>query len=339
MSTKWRIIVKKILCTLALSAIAFSISSAQTQPSGFLIGAEWLNYPGNTVSSSTPTSTDWTNIQDLGLNWGMISITGTDSIGRSRLRLDTAYSRSIHLNLSLGRLFSKAASGRRWQYHPEDSLNMVTSGRVGAAVNDQNNDAKKLPEDSSDANSAWQAVAGTDPAGYMISGIVRDPNEFEPDGYTYYLKVRARLDGTIPPDTTRVLRVDVIDPSGIVEKQDTIRVGDFRPNGYTKYVEIPAFSFGKNHNGDTVQQYPRRLDQIGLASVQDFAQAVDKSDWQYKVYWFGNVTCYLDYLIVDDVQGNETFTGVDDASLGIQVDSVKGNLRCTPLAGQLSAIS
>ena len=317
---------KRTLLTLILSSTALSLTSGQTQNSFFLIGAEWLNYPGNTVTSATPTSADWTNIQDLGLNWGMISITGADSIGRSKTRLNDAGNRSIHLNLSLGSLFSNAASGRRWQYHPEYRPNMDTSGRVGGVVDDLAQGASKLPEDSSDQYSAWRGRAGIDPAGYMISGIRRDTNEFEPDGYTYYLKVRARLfDEAIPPDTTRVLRVDLVDSSGTTIKRDTIRVGDFRTAGYRTYLEIPAFSFDKNQNGDTVKQYPPRLDQIGLASVQDFAQAVDKSDWQYKVYWFGNVTCYLDYLIVDDVQGNETFTGVDDAALGFQVEAVKAD--------------
>ncbi len=46
---------------------------SQTQ-SEFVIGAEWLNMPkqGYHVPNGTITPQDWVNMQDLGLNWGMV---------------------------------------------------------------------------------------------------------------------------------------------------------------------------------------------------------------------------------------------------------------------------
>jgi hypothetical protein len=198
-------IVKSFLVVMLLSLVSISAVRAQTENSFFLLGAEWLNYPGNTQSHSSPTVTDWTNIQNLGLNWGMVSITGPDSINRAITRLNDAAARGIHLNLSLGRRFAKSASGRRWQYHPEYDSNMVQSGRVGAPDNDAS--ADKMPEQSSNAPKAWKADILADPAGYIISGIVRDAHEYEPDSSLYYVKIRTRLDGGGYLSSTPVLRV------------------------------------------------------------------------------------------------------------------------------------
>lgn len=88
---------KKIFCVLLFS-ILFTKMFAQNQ-SGFEIGAEWLNNPTN--FSYELNSTDWNNISDLGLNWGMLSY---HSIAIINTALDNADSKGVKTILDRGQL-------------------------------------------------------------------------------------------------------------------------------------------------------------------------------------------------------------------------------------------
>ena len=105
----------------------------------------------------------------------------------------------------------------------------------------------------------------------------------------------------------------------------------FQSGDHYVYKEITAFSFNKNTTGPMIATNPPVVqsipepEQIGHTGVSASTVVVTGSAFDYRVYWNGQVTCYLDYVIVDNVNANSTFSGADDVTINQEVDNFKTN--------------
>jgi len=297
-------------------------ASSQAQQTEFIIGAEWLNRP-NQNPPHVPSAQDWTNIRNLGLNWGMVGYLRGDDVSYANTALAGAEQNQVKLILERYH-FRDAVYGSRWQYHLEYASHYPSMGRVGAARSD--NGAVRFPDDENNANDAWRAVVGTDPSGYMATGLF--PNNEQLDGAFYYVKLRIRLETGTPLTHTPVVTVSVVRLSDNYQQDSTIYADQF---GDYSYREITALSYTRNISGalgpptqQSMQQVPL-ADGIGYAGVPHYAQQQPSQvGFDYRVYWPGQVTCYLDYLIIDDYPSDLTFTGYYDGAINSEVDLFEG---------------
>ncbi|MBU2446820.1 MAG: right-handed parallel beta-helix repeat-containing protein, partial [Bacteroidetes bacterium] len=310
-------------------AFFFLLSAMAFGQTDFLIGAEWLNNPARPGGvPHVPSAQDYLNITDLGLNWGMAAYRIGDDISYANATLTGAESNNIKLMLDRYQFYN-AATGQRWQYHPEYDHHYPIAGRTGEPFLDNVARAYKFPDNESGTVNTWQTIAGTNSAGYIATGLI--PNTEQEDNNTYYIKLRIRLTTGTPFNHTPVCSVIVFRLSDGYEQSATIYADQFSNYSYT---EITAFSFYKTSSGPflATNEEPGQKDQQEIyfpnnsahtGIPQPSALRVSGAAFDYRVYWPGNVTCYLDYVIIDDVGGNNTLSGNYDTEINDEVDRFK----------------
>jgi tetratricopeptide (TPR) repeat protein len=301
-----------LLLCVGLSALL----SGQTQTE-FVIGAEWINKP-NDISYEL-SSNDWDNILDLGLKWGHVVYTDQTLATNA---LNTAATNG--LKLILERYEFPARGGKRWQYHPEYSGHYTSfSGRVGSVNNPSEDlDGQKYPDDPNDNNRSWKAIApGT--AGYIAKNLV--DNWWQHDSEYYNVKVRMRItsgswNGTHTPVVTLKVVKDAVEMTKIIYADDFGTEYDFTYKEMDPSLQFYKFPTGPTLSGSDPPPMPPP------AQPKDQIQSiVTYTPYDYQVYWHGEVTCYIDYLIIDGGNSNDLFTGDHDDDINNEVNLFKSN--------------
>ena len=321
-----------LFLTLLFLTIAPTISQTQSE---FVIGAEWLNMPkqGDGVPNGTITPQDWVNMQDLGLNWGMVGFNYYNPTFDAINTLTAAAQHNIKLMLERYR-FRISANGQRWEYHPEFIEHYPSfSGRTGEALSSSEDSAgRRYPDDVLSDYVSWRAKAGIHNPGYIAKNLT--PNNEQKDSTTYYVKVRMRLAAGTPLTHTPVVTVKAVRLSDSYEKTAIIYADQFGTNYDYTYKEMTAFTFYKSASGPfeapNQEEYNKSIqplqmcDTIGLATgVPDAIPNGTFTPFDYQVYWNGSVTCNLDFVIIDDYSANNTFTGVWDGNISTEVNLFK----------------
>ena len=125
-----------------------------------------------------------------------------------------------------------------------------------------------------------------------------------------------------PSDSTPVVRIDAINFEGNLIKSVTIRVRNFRNSNLEyngDYISIYNFT-GENSTNLNVSG---NLDS-GLNAGRD-DDNLDLCKVDFKIYWFGQVDVWFDKLIVDDVMGNELFSGIHDYKVIEEIDAFRSS--------------
>src|SRR3989339_143816 len=302
-----------VLLCVGLSASLFG----QTQTE-FIIGAEWINKPNNIVYVLS--SADWDNIRDLGLKWGHVVYTD-QTLATNALNIAATNG----LKLILERYEFPARGSKRWQYHPEYSGHYSTfSGRVGSAVNDaiEDPDGKIFPDDPNNNNRSWKVV-GPGTVGYIAKNLI--DNCWQHDSEYYNVKVRMRItSGSWNGTHTPVVTLKVV--KGMVEMTKTIYADDFGTGYDFTYKEMdPSLRFYKFPTGPTLSGSDPPPMPPPAQPKDQIQSIVTYTPYDYQVYWHGEVTCYIDYLIVDGGNSNNLFSGGYDNDINIEVNLFKAN--------------
>lgn len=137
----------------------------------------------------------------------------------------------------------------------------------------------------------------------------------------------------MPLTHSSVVTVSAVRISDGASQSQTIYADNpvFQAGDHYAYKEITAFSFNKNTSGPMmvtgqpiVQSIPE-LDQLNHPNTKvSILSAPSGSAFDYRVYWNGQVSCYLDYIIVDDYNANHTFTGYYNTAINQEVNNFKG---------------
>ena len=139
----------------------------------------------------------------------------------------------------------------------------------------------------------------------------------------------------LPPGTPRnikpVVSVHVINVTSSAEVIGTIRAMRFSASNAFQEIDALEFVQSSTLTKSSSSSAPVVTDRTGIAGVPDYANQVDGSGksrsslaadgWKYRIYWHGSVSCYLDYLALDDSLGNTTFFGTSDPEIRQEVNN------------------
>jgi len=322
----------KALAVAFIMMIALAPAFLAHGQSEFILGAEWVNNPNKLCQyppdiSQIPSAQDWTNMKDLGLTWGVVSLCRNNEPDSYALSaLNSAAQNGMKLMLNRYNMHDPTL-GQRWLYHPECQSQFPSTGRIGSPTAD--NGATLFPDDRLNSANSWQAIVGINSPGYMVQGLLSPFCFDQPDGMTYYVKLHLRLDPGTPLTHNAVVTVSVVRGDG-TQVSSTIYADQFGAGYNFTYTDVLALSFTKTQTGPLSAANPQAYQQ-SLHSVPDpievqmwgathHASQQSSVSLDYRVYWLGNVNCHLDYVCVDDNTANDVFAGVYDISIDNEVN-------------------
>ncbi|MFH0989187.1 MAG: hypothetical protein V1799_04125 [bacterium] len=331
---KRNIYIHSILLLLLLPLANTSVEAQTQTQSKFIIGVDWITKPPREpYTNIIPTQAEWNMLASLGVNCGMIALPERVNIQDYYNSVTTALGNSPVDLIIFGYRFSRFTDGHRWVYHPEyDQHYPNFTGRIGSSVIDQiqTPPAKKDADVELDgsAPNAWETVGGL--AGFIAKNLLLSSEQ--PDSIKYYLKVRMRLNPGTSFNHTPVLVIQAVRADTTMV--DTVFADEF--NDYN-YREIPSLSFRKMPVGKSLGPYesineievshipPRDLIGYATGRPDEVISAVSNTAYDYQLYWPGLVSCYVDYLAIDDSTSNSLFIGTNDIAIREEVNLFQSN--------------
>ncbi len=316
---------KYFIVFVVVNIISFTFLFSQTE---FVICADWVNTP-HTIPFHMPSTADWLNMQDLGINYAVM--------GNERfIDVDATFSKSLISAANMRGIKTllyrsttwPAHLGRRWEYHPEFQNHYPTTGRVGSpTLPTEEFQATLFPDASQNSASAWKSTTNE---GYLAINLDNSVNTEQEDNKTYYVKVRMRLGNNSAFIHTPVVTIKAVRRgANYASRERTIYADEF--SDYS-YKEVTGFSYYKSVTGqfnpprpeDEIQsmQPAVLLDPNSFPGVPDYVTTTGVG-MDYQIYWHAQVSCFIDYIIIDDQTGHEVFTGVYDAAIQNEVNLVK----------------
>ncbi len=310
---------------IAISIFILATSYVQSQ-SKFIIGA--VNINNYTSSPNNITQAQWDTIQDLELNWGEAAIWYSNSAAAALL--SDAFTKNVSIGLSFT-AWGNAVSARRWEYDPEwekhFSFNMMVGDTSIETLGNIYPDANLIGRQ---ANARWVLI-GRDNPGYIANGLLLTTDQ--PDDATYYVKVRMKVAlGTDITKRTPVADVIVQGGSPVVSKDSVIYANNFTATNV--FQDIYILHFDKSSSGPampaTNTSLPlRALPSLPLGAPMTVGTSQSQSDttpYNYKVYWYDSVSCFLDCVYIDDQLADSTYRlGTHDSLIAAEVNYFKGN--------------
>lgn len=306
-----------------------SILLAQQQQDKFIIGADWLNptYPFPRINYAPLEQNYWDLIQSFGLNYGALNM-GRTSWGLTNIwnELNKAADRGITTFLWTYQL--DYTKGRRWMYQVEDNYDF---GSHSSGFSPITPDVNAEPHWSQikvndDAPNFWRLASGQNSAGYAAEDVLDD--SLQPDGATYYVKLRIRKTGAQTGSTTPVVKVIIINKTNNLPVEEVIYANQLIRN---VWQEKFLFSFYKSAIGPTITEEDFNnnvlVDSLGIIGIEDFVILGDEeyTPYEIKIYWYGQVSCDLDYIAIDDFASHKLHNGDYDSDIQIFVNDYKAN--------------
>ncbi|MHB1688688.1 MAG: hypothetical protein ACYCVH_15140 [Ignavibacteriaceae bacterium] len=313
---------------LFLLLFLFLCASAYSQQSQFIIGADWLNSTANNWQDVPLSSAYWNLIQSFGLNFGTLdlreSVEGTTGINN---QLNNAYNHGIGIELNTYVVGNAVGKPRRWMYQVEGNYDFNYHPISNNYLHDNNAEThwSKIndPNDPNPLNYLrLQTISAS--SGLAAYGLINQ-NQI-PDGFNYYVKVRIRNRNGVTTHTP-VVQISVIGNghtySGIIYADQL---------GNNIWQEENVFSFYKTASGPsapTTQSASSLIntDPLGITGVPDYtiSPAATYTPYDIQIYWYGQVDCDLDYVIVEDPASNDLNNGVYDNTITTDVNYYAGN--------------
>jgi tetratricopeptide (TPR) repeat protein len=298
--------------------IVFFASVLYSQQSKFIIGADWLNttYP-DPYTNYAPLGTNyWNLIQSFGLNYGALNL-GRYSWGTSNINteLNKAAQRGISTFLWTYQLYP--THGRRWMYQVEDNYDFGSHSSGLSRRNDPVNDVpafhwSKIKLDETVSN-YWELLEGRDTYGYIVENVLVD--NLQPDGSTYWVKIGIRKTG-IENSTQPVAKVIIINKTNNLPVEQTIYANQLTRN---VWQEKFLFNFNKTAIGPSLseQQINNYVlnDSSYITGIEDYLISDDPTvytPYEIKIYWYGEVSCDFDYIVLDDAASDNLHNGSYD---------------------------
>ena len=219
----------------------------------------------------------------------------------------------------------RPAFGQRSDYQVETkdiSGNTVINKRPGYGYKHTD-----YPDTVNDVTDNWQGetvrakhcVAGRDSAGFIADSLYenleqvnypktdnRYYSDMKDSTYRWFIKPRMRIPDSIANNpamwSTNVVRVEVKNFKDSLIFSTDIKVANFRKNG-------------QNYDGSYIENYfhpiygsplPYYFDAKDLCNGAT-SNNITESKVDYKIYWYGNVTVWVDYVRLDDEWAHALF--------------------------------
>ncbi len=304
----------------------------------FIIGADWLNsitpHPYYHFQDLRPEF--WDTVKSFGLNYGALNM-GFSAWSNTRVltELDKANVRNIRIFLDTYRFYP--TNGRRWMYQAEDQYDFLTHG-TGEGYNEiQNNYVPELHwskvKIDEGVNNHIRLNTSQYSQGYVIENL-RRPSEI-PDSATYYLKIGIRKTQSIN-DSTKICRIVIKNKTTGDSLYKILRASDIHPSDI--WIEKFVFQFNKLVTGpksdDVIESNYELNDTLGLTGIEDyvFNEKVTYTPYEIKLYWYGEINCDIDYVVVEDSNSFRLHNGnldyiFNNAVTPFKDDSALGNIK------------
>ncbi len=145
------------------------------------------------------------------------------------------------------------------------------------------------------------------------------------DNFRWFVKPRMRIDSALANNSNnenmKVVRVEVYNYDSVLIKSQDIIVRDFLKNGIYNgnYIEMYNFEGASQNYQLSVLGEDIATDKIDTSA---YYTPRDSSGVDYRVYWYGEVNVWLDYVRLDDEWAHFLFTD-PDGTLPITVNKYK----------------
>ena len=309
-----------------IALLVFLLSGLfRAQQNQFIIGVDWLNSNHNyDIGQHTQMSSAyWSLIKDLKLNFGTLNfdvINGSSEITNIQKELDNANIHGLQIELNTGDWPFHVYAGRRWIFQVEEDYDF-TSHQTGSNYSTNDNTAELhwslVNNNNGDTNCYRLSTQSGHQPGFAASGISHFTEI--PDGINYYAKIRMRKMTNIS-DTTKIIAVII---TNLAEnKADTCIMRANDTIGYNTWKDMFLFSFNKTALGPDEKVLPdttRNIisnDYLGICGVKDYlVQTNGYTQYDIRVYWYGQVNCDLDYIAIDDYFSDQLHRGIYDDNI------------------------
>ncbi len=305
--------------------------SVYSQQSQFIIGADWLNSTATDWRNITLNNNYWNLIQSFGLNFGTLPLDeySAQDVTNINTQLTNAYNHGIGIELNTYVIGNSVGwPQRRWMYQVESHYDFNNHNINQDAIdNVQTNGAEthwSMVKNPTQVPNYVQLSTSSYGAGLVAYGLINQ-NQI-PDGANYYVKVRIRNRNGVTTHTP-VVQVSVIGNgntySGIIYADQL---------GNNVWEEKTAFNFNKTASGPsapTTQSTSTIVitDPLGITGVQDYiiSPTPTYTSYDIQVYWYGQVDCDIDYVVVEDYASYNLNNGLYDNVITNDVNNFVNN--------------
>ncbi len=291
----------------------------------FVIGADWLNTTDQTrsgggISNIHLTNNYWNLIRDLSFNFGTLAFREKSSNDIQFIKDELTKANNYGLSVELNN-YHYLTNFKRWQYQIENDYDFSThetgiSTRISSSQNEFDPEVhySNIPEREMIANHCLVLRKNEHLSGYAAKNLKFDSEI--PDANSYFLKIRMAISSSVYSHTP-VVNVILINKSNNVPMQRVIYADEFND---ATFKEITALSFNKTPTGPSIatpDPLPINSNSIDITGVEDIDESsATNSPYEIQIYWYNQVTCYLDFIAIDNYTSNELFTGkYDDAMI------------------------
>lgn len=217
---------------------------------------------------------------------------------------DTLFSKSFKLLIRELKLW-EYSTGQRMIYEGEEDI------QESGLRNYFTNKIGRIPPGGEDTT--WQCVRSLHSQGYMVKDAIPDDEyhflQYGKKWYTAKYIVKMDTTGSGAKDTTKI--ADIIIYSKTLNAVDTMRI--LRRNNFTANNTFQTFELRfKVDSVSPPPNPPKRWDRLtgGAQSLTLYQEKID-----LRVYWHGNVTMWLDKVIIEDDTAKALFAGEHDKEL------------------------
>lgn len=172
-------------------------------------------------------------------------------------------------------------------------------------------------DEEPDYNGEYNSYKANAPGapGYLVWNI--SGNIWLVEGMSYYAKFRIKIDGDIGADdpVARLIIYDSSNSSILAEK--TIYSSDFADVGNLTYKAIERSFYIPSS-----KQQEKEENTLYHRLPTDVEASSSYGDIDFRVYWYGEVTMWLDNIKVMDYRGRDLFSGSRDSDIIAEMQSL-----------------
>jgi hypothetical protein len=280
----------KTMNVMASMLVYLCLSLPATAQDPFILYGEYLSSSWIKTTSEVQ-AMPWSYISDLGLNYGHVIAydqLGTGTIfnwlfGNNYQVKIEYHNPSRIMDSLLNSFYRYMRIGWRWRYHPEADHHMDTTILAGISVYDLQYNAK-YDVDQPEPRLRCRYVNEARHSAGNIAAHLRSGhrNEQAQSSGTHYMKARLRIEEQLPFPDSALCTMSVMTSNG-----DTLA---------------------------TTKILASEIDTVGYVDTRDLP-FTPQQNMEYRVYWHGIVSMYLDYVAIDNACADTLMSGMLDASI------------------------
>ncbi|MDR3626399.1 MAG: T9SS type A sorting domain-containing protein [Ignavibacteriaceae bacterium] len=244
------------------------------------------------------TSVDFSQMASgLHLNW--VQGTGEKDDGTKTTSL---LQNNVNLNvmgIMKKDIYYKSA-GQRMVFEAEQSSDAIKNYFATRSGAPDNND-----------NTLWKVTQGTNSAGYMVQGCT--PNYEYNFKQTHYTASFILKRGTVTSGNPLVARLE----AWCVSTNTLLASQDLYYNDLSTSLTTKALGFYTSSSSTSLKV-------VGILTGTSASTSTACNSIDVRVYWYGNVTTWLDKVIIQDDTGQQLFAGTNDAAITSSISGFTG---------------